>query len=390
VSSVADPEVLANAICDEAVHWGERWRRLAHEAESAAVRWTWAPAGSELHRPEVAWIERDRPPRPSERSGAPPPGKERDRFGYDADGRVVMAVRPPHAGAERLLECFLPEATGTIGISYVPDRGLYRVMRQHVDQGRISSFAACESLWPDSRHRAAIVELYRWRGAQISQLQRRRFVPGEGGMRRQSLQTYEFEYNDKDGLIGCYVDGDPLWGVPGLPDRDVQDLGSGISALLAETAVDLIAEASPSSAICSVGLTYSPIRHGELLVIPKLAYDVVSDRRARDGRDQLLRHWHPAGFSAQLGDVRPNDVRFRSDAPRLARELRVRAPASLRDFFGSVVKLLRERVSQSNIPVMDDLVLLAIDGAEPPTMEDLARFNSREALDRLRKEGWLP
>jgi hypothetical protein len=385
-----DSDELAAAICGYAAGLEAGWQRLAQEAEDAAVSWGWAPRGSELHRPERAWTERYQPRRSPETSGDPPPGDECDRFARDGAGRVVVAHRAPIPGAERLVECFRYEPTSVVAIGYVPDRGLYRVARLNLDEGTAFAFAACESLWPGSPDRVAMVELYRWRDGEISELQRIRFVPDDGELRQQSAQTYRFEFNASGELIGCVLDGERLWGLPALSEFEVQYLEQTLTQRVADRAYDLLEQARPPDPVYCIGLIYSPGLPDDSLLVAELALGLEGDRRTQRRPHDPLRLWHPAGFSIQLGEIRPQDESFYSDSLHLARELRTRDDEGVTRFFSAVVDQLRERNAPTLLPTTEDLVLVAIDDSRGPSVEDIARSNRRETINELRREGWLP
>jgi hypothetical protein len=401
VSEVAD-EAGSNATATlrEVAERAERWRDSNSEwvtrSRDRVRRWTWAPAGSELHRPEVWWHERHGDA-PVQELDQEPMGAEGDRYGYDDQGRVVIAYRGPHQGRERSVECFDHDAAddGVIwAASYSDDGRLQVVSRIRIEDGRPAEVIAYNLLIPLGDRRRMRREIYIWEAGRLARIdpvwgdwtktgwqQHRPEGPG---------QHYEFEYDADGDLAGVYEAAGRIWSRPILDDADLQALQRRVADAVAREVQRLISAAHPAGPVYCVGVCYSPGLPEDLVLLPQVALGFDADRQAWTG-DHVAWLWHPDGFSSQLGNVSfDGQPDLMADARRLARELLARGDRGIAGFFDLIGRQVAASGSVQQLPATDDMVVVVIDDSEAPTREAILRHASPQAREVLRRSRWLP
>jgi len=391
VSSVGLTGVLRE-VHEAAERWDGSMAEWVRRSEARVRRWTWAPAGSELHMPQVFWHERHGEA-PAQEADQEPMGDEPDRYGYDAQGRVAIAYRVGTAGQERTVECFAsPDEQGVVwGARYVRDGRLAVVSRVLWVDGVPVEAISYHVLEPVGYRVRMRRETYGWEGGRLARIDRVAGDWTQAGWQEKPQDRpprYEFEYDDEGNLIGAWHAGGRLWARPTVSDEKLRALEERIAKAVAAEVERLVADAHPWAEVYCVGMSYSPGRPEHDMLWPEVALGLAEDR---DRTENVSTLWHPQLMAVKLGRAElPPGSELADDARLLARELEARDERFLHSFFDAIGQAVAASDTLQRLPATEDMLTVVVDDSEGITVDTVLRHAPPRARELLLTSPWLP
>ena len=346
----------------------QRRTDLLQACEDAVVEWRWAREGSDLQRPEPLYRERYGTPTPRLLRQPPAVPRDEQQYGFDADGKIVVAREYVEPGCFRE-ELRVPHGETVVGYRWSETGEPTEVNVARYAGGKIRSYV---TVLPEGRTdslRGSSSESYVYDGDLVSEIHDDSDLSFRGIPLQDGPTLIRASYDALGRLLELREEGGRgekvLYRARGT-GPSIEKLQRRAEDRLVETLPKLVRERGGDAPIYCLVLHYHP----EWPLPPTIGLGLERDRQRwistiDDAETLRLTVWNPAEFSNyrdetvhwDLTDIDPELVRAIGAIPENDDD----APARGRVTLNRAARRLQQLDWRLIAPVTDDFVVFAVD-----------------------------